>query len=156
MTVIQQPDSDTMYRISSEIIVNAPRERVWQILTDSAVFGEWNPLITELTGRLGLGEKLFVRLTLPEKRAFIVKPKVIEWNEGRSFAWRGRLLIPGIFDGEHHFEMFPLDNNQIRFVQWERFSGILAGILMKLIGKSTEQGFIAMNEALKKRAESGT
>ena len=41
----------------------------------------------------------------------------------------------------------------MRFVQSERFSGILVPLVMAFIGRSTRQGFEAINQALKERAE---
>ena len=50
----------------------------------------------------------------------------------------------------------PVGENQVRFVQSEHFSGALATMLLRLIGPGTQQGFLAMNEALKVRAEAPT
>lgn len=73
-------------------------------------------------------------------------------EEGRELRWLGRLLVPGLFDGEHSLLVEPLDRNRSRFVQSERFSGLLVGLLGGVLGK-TEAGFEQMNRALKERAE---
>jgi hypothetical protein len=41
----------------------------------------------------------------------------------------------------------------VRFVQEERFTGLLAPLVLRFIEGSTRQGFEAMNLALKARAE---
>jgi hypothetical protein len=41
----------------------------------------------------------------------------------------------------------------VRFVQTERFRGLLVPFLYPLIRGSTKQGFLAMNQALKNRSE---
>ena len=66
--------------------------------------------------------------------------------------WLGRLLLPGVFDGEHIFSIEPSSEGGSRFVQRERFSGVLVPLVGGMLRK-TEQGFMAMNEALKQRAE---
>lgn len=70
----------------------------------------------------------------------------------RELRWLGRVLLPGIFDGEHSFRIEPAGEGRVRFVQAERFSGVLVPLFGKTLEK-TKAGFIAMNEALKERAE---
>lgn len=71
---------------------------------------------------------------------------------GRELRWLGRLLLPGIFDGEHSLRVEPIDERRTRFVQSERFSGILVGASKRTLDK-TETGFEQMNAALKARVE---
>jgi hypothetical protein len=58
-----------------------------------------------------------------------------------------------VFDGEHIFTIEPSGDGGSRFVQRERFNGVLVPLVGGMLRK-TEQGFAAMNEELKKRAES--
>jgi hypothetical protein len=37
---------------------------------------------------------------------------VLEVVPGRTLRWLGHLLVPGIFDGEHYFEIEPLGANR--------------------------------------------
>jgi hypothetical protein len=78
---------------------------------------------------------------------------VLEVVPGRTLRWLGHLLIPGLFDGEHHFTIEPLDANRSRFVQQERFSGLLVPLFAKSLDEHTLAGFQAMNAALKAGAE---
>ena len=63
--------------------------------------------------------------------------------------------MPGVLDGGYAFELQPLAGDRTRFIQSERFSGILVGLLSRTLDK-TENGFAAMNAALKDKAESGS
>ncbi len=65
----------------------------------------------------------------------------------------GRLRLPGLFDGEHIYEIAPLAESGVRFVQREEFRGVLVPLRWKSLETNTRQGFEAMNAALKKRAE---
>jgi hypothetical protein len=60
--------------------------------------------------------------------------------------------MPGIFDGEHSLRIEPLASGRSRFVQSERFSGLLVGLVKGTLAK-TEAGFGQMNAALKARVE---
>ena len=68
----------------------------------------------------------------------------------RELHWRGRVLIPGLFDVEHDFRLEPVTSG---FHRGESLSGLLAPLFGGLLTQ-TEQGFVAMNEALKRRVES--
>ena len=69
--------------------------------------------------------------------------------------WIGRFLVRGVVDGEHSLRIEPLEAGRSRFVQEERFSGILVGAIGGTLAK-TEAGFREMNEALKARVERRT
>jgi hypothetical protein len=138
--------------LHTEIVINAPAERVWRELVDFASYPQWNPLIPEASGELKEGASLRVRLAAG-KRSIGIKPKVIRLTPNRELAWRGRLPIPGLFSGEHSFEILPAEAGKVRFHQWEKFDGLLVPMLGKMIDGSTRRGFEAMNAALKERAE---
>ena len=47
--------------------------------------------------------------------------------------------MPGLFDGEHYFQLEPLADGRTRFVQGEHFSGLLCGLIMKMVGAETKK-----------------
>ena len=125
------------------------------MLTNFPAMGEWNPFISSLDGTAKVGERLTVKLTPPGGGGMTFKPTVVTADEGKELRWQGRLLIPGLFDGEHYFIIEPLDGNRVRFLHGERLTGVLVP-LTGLLGvlKNTLAGFEEMNQALKERAES--
>lgn len=139
-----------MKELRAEIGINASPERVWQVLSDTARFPEWNPFIRKLDGELTPGATLTVLLQPVGGNAMTFRPTVLHVRPNRELRWLGRLFLPGIFDGEHIFEIEPVDQNRVRFVQREKFSGILV-YFFNFDG--TLGGFRAMNEKLKARAE---
>ena len=145
-----------MKEVSTEIVIEAPVEQVWQILTDFAKFPEWNPFIRQMSGEVRTGAKLEVRLKPPGGRAMSFKPKMVNVETSREIRWLGRLLIPGLFTGEHSFAIEALDEKAVRFVQHEKFTGLLVPFMSKSLDRDTKSGFEAMNRALKERAERGT
>jgi hypothetical protein len=94
-----------MREIRDEVEIDAPPERVWSVLTDFDSYPEWNPFVQRLSGRAEQGAKLDVRIAPPGKKGMGFKPTVIAAEADRELAWLGRLLVPGLFDGEHHFEL---------------------------------------------------
>jgi hypothetical protein len=138
--------------LQSTIEINAPAERVWTTLTDFNSYPEWNPFIQSIEGDVREGAALKVRIAPPGGRAMTFKPTVTAVESGRLLRWLGRLLVPGVVDGEHSFRIESLGERRTRFTQSERFSGILVRFIGNTLAR-TEQGFAQMNEALKQRAE---
>lgn len=60
--------------------------------------------------------------------------------------------MPGIFDGEHHFQVSPTSGGS-SFIQEEASTGIPVRIMGATNFERTQRGFVDMNEALKRRAE---
>jgi hypothetical protein len=130
-----------MKELRTEIEINAPPERVWQLLTDFANYPQWNPFIRRASGEIRKGAQLQVHLRPSGAKGMTFRPKVLKAEPNRELRWLGHFLIPGLFDGEHIFTIEPLEARRVRFVQREIFTGI------------TRRGFEEMNLALKLRAE---
>jgi len=141
-----------MRELRSQIDIGAPPERVWSVLTHFDAYPEWNPFIRSLAGPCEVGAKLTVRIEPPGARSMTFKPTIRAAAPERQLRWLGRLFVPGLFDGEHRLEIEPLDNGRSRFVQSERFSGLLVPLFSKTLA-ATQRGFEQMNVALKRRAE---
>ena len=143
-----------MKQIRTDILIDASADRVWEVLSDFAAFPEWNPFLRAVEGHLTAGSKLEVRIQQEGGAGKTFKPTVLKAEPGQELRWLGRLMMPGLFDGEHYFIIESIGDVQVRFIQGEQFSGVLVPI-MALMGlfKKTEQGFGDMNQALKARAE---
>ena len=142
-----------MKELHTEIEIQASDERVWQLLTDFADFPEWNPFIRRASGEALTGARLEVLLQPPGGRAMTFRPTVLKAEPRRELRWLGRLLVPGLFDGEHIFSIEPLDAQRVRFMQREVFRGLLVPLFAGSLERDTRRGFEAMNRALKERAE---
>ena len=97
-----------MREISTEIEINAAAGEVWSVLTKLDNFAEWNPFVREASGEVSNGSRLTVRIAPPGGKEMTFKPTVSRVVPTREFRWQGRLLTPGIFDGEHISEREPL------------------------------------------------
>jgi hypothetical protein len=139
--------------LHSEIAIEATPQRVWEVLTDFETYPEWNPFIPCISGPGTVGSRLDMQMQQPGGRRMDLHPTVLAAAPARELRWLGQLGVPGLFDGEHGFRIESMGTNRVRFIQDERFSGLLAPLVLHFIGRSTRQGFEAMNVALKARAE---
>ncbi len=137
----------------TEIEIGAPPEKIWQTLTEFEKFPQWNPFIRSISGELKVGAQLKVILQPPGGRDMTFRPKVLKVEPNREFRWKGKLLIPGLFDGEHIFTIEPLAEKRVRFIQRELFSGVLVPLFFRGMDKTTRRGFKEMNQVLKSMAE---
>jgi hypothetical protein len=139
--------------LRSQIEIEAPPERVWQVLTDFAAYPEWNPFIRRVSGRPEVEEQLVVRMRPSGTRGLTFRPTVTKAEPNRQLRWLGHLLVPGIFDGEHTFEIEELERDRILFIQREVFKGLLVPLFARSLDRDTQRGFEEMNRALRERAE---
>ncbi len=102
-----------MKELRSQIEIQASAERVWQLLTDFASFPQWNPFIRRASGNVQVGKRLEVNIQPSGASGMTFRPTVLKAAPNRELRWLGRLLIPGLFDGEHIFTIEPLE--QIEF-----------------------------------------
>jgi hypothetical protein len=138
-------------KIETEILIHAVPERVWTVLMDFGAYSAWNPFILAIEGKAEPGETLRVTMRPPGGKAQSFKPEVLRADGPEAFVWRGSLPIPGLFTGEHSFQLTRAgDDTRLRHS--ESFSGVLVPLLRKMLAR-TEEGFNQMNAALKARAE---
>ena len=139
--------------LKTEIEINASSEAVWNLLTDTSSFPEWNPFIRRLQGDLKVGQKLTVFIQPSGTRGMEFKPVVLKVEPNKELRWLGRLILPGLFDGEHIFQIGPVGSGRVLFRQREIFSGIFVPLLKNSLDTDTRRGFNEMNQKLKQLAE---
>jgi hypothetical protein len=140
-------------RLVHSIDIDARPERVWQVLTDLPAYPEWKPFIFRAEGRVEVGDGLTLRMRPVGGRAATLRPTVVEATAPTLLRWKGRLMVPKILDADHEFWIEALPDGRSRLTQDEHFSGLLVPIMAKSLERGTLPAFVAMNTALKERAE---
>ncbi len=139
--------------IKTEIAIDASPDKVWKIFTDFENYPNWNPFIKSVTGPVKVGSKITARIEPPEADGMTFKPTILAFEPNRELRWLGKFLFTGLFDGEHKFELLDVGNGTSRFIQSEKFRGILVPLFKKQLDNSTKNGFEEMNKKLKELAE---
>ena len=137
--------------IHSETTIEASADEVWAVLSDFGSYGEWNPGMESVQGEATVGTRLTIRFALNGGRVMTMRPTVLVAEPARELRWLGRLLMPGLFDGEHRFTIEEREPGRVTFMQDERFRGLLVPFLRKMIEVDTLATFHAVNEALARR-----
>jgi hypothetical protein len=124
--------------IRTEIWINSSPQQVWQVLTATADYPSWN--VIEFTEGAGSDSMTF-------------HPKILSVRAAQELRWKGNVLVPGLFDGEHRF-LLEKQGDKTHLIQSEEFTGLLAGKLTQGVIRETSDQMKAMNVALKQRSES--
>jgi len=133
--------------------MNASKETVWKTLMDFENYASWNPFIVSIKGKPILDSQL-INTMVNNGKETVFKPVVTRVEVNQNFEWLGQALM-GMFKGRHYFILEDIGHGQTKLIHGEKFSGLLSGIIMSMIGKDTQQNFENMNTALKKRVEQG-
>lgn len=143
-----------MPSIHTAVEIAAPPRRVWQVLTDLAGYGRWNPLLPELRGWFEVGAPLDLTIQLGGRRVTVGARVTVVKTES-ELRWRGprSRLLGRVFAGEHYF-LLDATGGGTRLAHGEVFSGLVAPAVERFVPQLTE-GFQAMNAALRREAESG-
>ena len=139
--------------LKTDIDINAPKNKVWDILVDFENYPKWNPFIKSIRGDLKVRNRLEVIIQLPGSKKFRLTPKVASCKQFHRFSWLGSVFIYGLFDGHHIFELEENGDRGCTLIHKEEFSGILVPLLWKKLKPKTREGFELMNRSIKELAE---
>jgi hypothetical protein len=145
----------TTHTLQTEVVIDAPAERVWSVLMDFAAYPEWNPFIRSIEGRAEVGQTLRFFAQPVASKGMRFRPTVLLVEKNRELRWKGNALLPILFEGEHYFKLRRHPEGGVLFEHGELFSGLLVPFLRGSLDGGVKQGFAAMNLALKRKAEAG-
>src|SRR5438046_5552293 len=90
-----------MLELRTETEIDAPVERVWQVLMDFDSYPRWNPFIRSIRGTPEVGSRLEVEIGAPGTRPMRFRPTVRVAVRNRGFRRLWRLVIAGLLVSEH-------------------------------------------------------
>lgn len=137
----------------TEIEMATTPERIWALLTGFEGSPQWNPFIPRASGEVTAGARLEVTIKPFRAKGRTFRPIALRAEPNREQPWRGRLWLPGLFDGQHIFTIGPMGHNRVLFVQREIFTVLLISLFAGELDPKLRPSFEEMNQALKARAE---
>ena len=139
-----------MKMIKTEIDIQAPAEKVWDILTDIDHYEDWNPFLFKADGKAIFNENIDVTYERNGREATL-HCKVCRKIINRELCWNYSVLMKPFFSGRHTYKIDPVDGKTVHFTQIETIKGLFAPLFLK--EDTVIEGFRAMDQALKLRAE---
>ncbi len=140
-----------MTEYSTMVVIDAPPERVWSILTNASGYKDWNPEIIDVEGQMALGERIVARVRLGDGALRRVPMKVTRFETPTRMDWVGGLPLK-LFVGRRTFTVTPRAGGS-EFRLHLEMSGPLAPLIVKSVGDRQPE-VDAFSAALKQRAES--
>ena len=130
-------------RTEVSIHIDAPTQKIWELLTDVARFASWNSTVLEMTGQISSGERIALRSTLAPQRTF--KLKVKEFEPPTRLSWGDAM-------GTRVFVLTPAERGGTHFSMSESIGGPLFPLFARLI-PSFDASFEQFAADVKKAAQ---
>ena len=140
--------------VYTEIEVDAPKERVWAAISDFDAYASWNPLMIEVRGKAEAGQ----RMDWTSRIAGADRPydaKIDKAEPYRELSWTGPISSLGrvLFWGTHSLIVEELGPRRVRFINKERFGGLMSIPYGSFLRTGVRDAYDRMNAAVKLRAE---
>ena len=133
--------------------IDAPAERVWEVITDLDRYPEWNPFVVACRSSLAVGAPIEMRVRVFRSFAQPQRERIFEHVPGRRLCYGVPMRPLGALASRRCHELEPRGAARTRYVSRFELSGWLAPVVRLLLGRRLAAGFAAMSAALKARAE---
>lgn len=140
-----------MFVIDKTLVINAPPELVWEVITDFASYAEWNPFIPECVSTMKPGDPIDLKVKL-----FSFAQPQREWVKeivpGLRFAYAMKPYPAGALSSQRSHDL-TAEGGNTRYQSYFHLDGWMMPLVRGLLGSRMEKGFEGMTQGLKTRAE---
>jgi hypothetical protein len=138
--------------IDHDLSVDAPPDRVWEVVTDLARYPEWNPFVVACASTLVVGDPISMRVRLFARWAQPQREQILEHERGRRLCYGLPPSRFGALVSRRSHEVFSAAT-RARYVSHFELGGWLSPLVSLLLGGRLRAGFSAMSAAIVARAE---
>jgi hypothetical protein len=138
-----------MKHFATAIIIHAPPETIWALLTGAAAYPQWNSTVEKIDGHIVAGGLVTVHAKSAPGRAFPLR--VTEFAPCQKMVWAGGMPL-GLFTGTRSFVLTAAASGGVRFVMDEAYDGLLAPLITRSI-PDLQPAVDTFAADLKRRAE---
>lgn len=142
-----------MASLYTEIEINVPVQRVWQVLVEKEQWKYWNTFLFDCDSKVPFqqGKAVFLSVQrLPNTEETEFEPVITRVLPNICLSWVSS--IPG-FRNEYVFELQEIGVGRTKYVHRDSFSGILSRAFLPFIRDDERQGIQRMARELKRYAE---
>lgn len=137
------------HQVHTEIVINAPPEVVWRVLTDFENMPDWSSAFQGITGEFRHGNQVKTHYKAGGQDVHTDHVLIIE--PGKSFGWSDE-IAPGMTDNHRH-TVEALPDGGTRFVHTDGFKSTQEGAPTKIYAEQTLLLYTIFNKELKAEAE---
>jgi len=139
--------------IDETLEIAAPAGTVWEVLTEFARYGEWNPFVVECASTLEVGAPIEMRVRVFESFAQTQRETVFEHVPGERLCYGLAGDALGALASRRSHEVRARDDRSALYRSHFELSGWLAPLVRTLLGRKLERGFHDMTVAVGSRAQ---
>lgn len=136
------------------VVIDAPADTVWKVLTDLERYPEWNPFTVRAESSLEIGSNVDLYIRRGEKlmkQSFVLEV----FDPPREIAWRlPKMLHKSVFNAYRTQKVVPIDERRCSYQTSDTFAGWIAGTLWRREGGWVLKSFDRLAASLKQHAES--
>jgi len=137
--------------VRTEILIDAPADSVWRVLTDVAAYPEWHPYLRSVEGKMQRGKMLHFTMAPTEKGERKFAAKLLAMRDPKEWAWGGAFLF--FMKARHTFWLSDAGEGRTLLMQEELWGGLFGRSYGKKYFAEACKNFEKMNQALKIRVE---
>ena len=139
---------------TTEVLIDAPRQLVWDQVTNFEAYSDWNPFVIEAHAEFKVGETIHFLENLQPFGQHWINAKFLSIDPENCFIWQGHFWANFLFTVHHSFIFKAINDHQTRFIQKHENSGLLIPFLAwRGVYVVSHQGYLNWNHALKERCE---
>ncbi|ALC05677.1 hypothetical protein CDES_06245 [Corynebacterium deserti GIMN1.010] len=117
-------------RANNSIVIDAPAEKVWDVVTDLDRLSEWNEHIiyVRANGEIAQGMRVKMKTQHPEssKLTATFRPVVSVFRPEREVTWSAKIIAKWLLAVTDTTELEPLEDGRTKVHQEMHFSGVLS------------------------------
>jgi uncharacterized protein YndB with AHSA1/START domain len=132
--------------------INAPADLVWEVLTDFARYGEWNPFCVECRTGFKPGDPIDMKVKLGSKPQ-AQREWIDQVGPGMKFTYGIKPFPVGALRSRRQQEISTIDGMRTRYRSHFRLWGWMLPLIRGMFGKGMTRGFEGMADQLKVRSE---
>ena len=136
----------------ADIEIEAPAERVWELLTDLEGYARWNPFTPRVECDRVVGHPVLLHVQMRPGKIRLQPETLLRWEPGVELRW-GLIVHPWVFAGERWQRVEALGPGRCRYSTGERFVGAFAWVVDLFYGRAVERGFEAVAVGLRDACE---
>lgn len=141
-----------MFTIDKTLEIAAPASVVWEVLTDFARYGEWNPFVPECKATLQPGGAIEMQVRLMAKPQF-QREWIREVDTGKGFSYNMKPMPLGALRSFRSHAIEEQGAERCRYRSHFEMQGWLLPLILAMFRGGLERGFEGMSAGFKTRAE---
>jgi hypothetical protein len=142
--------------VRSVIEIDAPAEKIFDILVDLDAYADWNPFTPRVESTLAIGDPIHLQARLGKGDRLTRQVEYVTANERpHKLCWGADIGARFLIRADRCQMLTSLGEGRTRYECTDDIRGLLAGLVMVVYRGGMQRGFDACARALKARAEGG-